>query len=176
MGERRDAVCMEIIKGRRCMRSFREEAISEQDLRAILEAGIWAPSGSNAQPWKFFVVRDRNRIDKIKMVSPGLFGDPPLLVILSIDRERMEGESESEWMVAIMDAAMAGQNMMLMAYSLGIGSCPMTSFNRKAVKMLLEMPSHIEPVVMISFGFPKRWPSPPKRRSLDEVVHYERFG
>ncbi|PNV79468.1 MAG: nitroreductase family protein, partial [Fervidicoccus sp.] len=61
---------MEIIKGRRCVRSFREEAISEQDLRAILEAGIWAPSGSNAQPWKFFVVRDRNRIDKIKMVSP----------------------------------------------------------------------------------------------------------
>ncbi|MEM4627201.1 MAG: nitroreductase family protein, partial [Ignisphaera sp.] len=66
---------LEIIKGRRCVRRFRDgrEDIPDEYIRKILEAGIWAPSAGNIQPWEFVVVRDRDKIDKIKLVSPGLF-------------------------------------------------------------------------------------------------------
>ncbi|MEM2868382.1 MAG: nitroreductase family protein, partial [Candidatus Bathyarchaeia archaeon] len=44
---------MEIIKGRRAVRNFLDKEIAGKDLEVILEAGIWAPSGSNIQPWEF---------------------------------------------------------------------------------------------------------------------------
>jgi nitroreductase len=74
-----------------------------------------------------------------------------------------------------MDVAMAAQNMMLAAYSLGIGSCPIASFNKTAVKELLDIPEHVDPILMVSLGYPDRWPEPPRRRPLEEVVHYGKY-
>lgn len=166
---------MDVIKGRRSVRSFRSESIPEEHLRTILEAAVWAPSGSNAQPWEFVVVRSKSTIDKVKLFSPGLFGSPDAVVVLCVNRERVKRSGKSGDSVALMDVAMAAQNMMLAAYSLGIGSCPIASFNKVAVKELLDIPAHVDPVLMVSFGYPERWPEPPKRRPLDEVVHYEKY-
>ena len=66
--------------------------------------------------------------------------------------------------------------MMLAAYSLGIGSCPIASFNKKALKELLDIPEHVDPVLMISLGYPTEWPIPPSRRPLEEVVHLNGYG
>lgn len=167
-------IVRDVIKGRRSVRSFKDERISKEHLTFILEAGIWAPSGGNAQPWEFVVVRDKATIEKIRLFSPGLFGDPDVIVVLCINKERVKG-GKSEELVALMDIAMAAQNMMLAAYSLGVGSCPIASFNKIAVKELLEIPEHVDPVLMLSLGYPDRWPKPPKRRPLEEVVHYEKY-
>lgn len=78
--------------------------------------------------------------------------------------------------MAIMDISMAAQNMMLMAYSLGIGSCPVASFNKTALKELLNIPEEVGPVLLISLGYPEFWPKPPRRRPLEEVVHVEEYG
>mgnify|MGYP001773400832 CR=1 FL=1 len=168
-------IVFEVIKNRRSIRSFRHESIPENYLRIILEAGIWAPSGSNAQPWEFILVREKPIIERIKLFSPGLFGDPDAVVILCINRERVKRGSMSEDLVAVMDIAMAAQNMMLMAYSLGVGSCPINSFNKKAIKELFELPVHIDPILMVSLGYPDKWPKAPKRRPLEEVLHYEKY-
>jgi hypothetical protein len=61
-----------IIKGRRSIRDFQDKEIPEEHLLAILEAGIWAPSGSNIQPWEFVLVNDSILIKKIKLLSPGV--------------------------------------------------------------------------------------------------------
>jgi len=66
---------LEVIKGRRSVRSFKPDPIPEEHLKLILEAGLWAPSGGNAQPREFVLVRERQVIDKIRLFSPGLFGD-----------------------------------------------------------------------------------------------------
>jgi nitroreductase len=165
---------LEAIKGRRSVRSFRDGRIPEDHLKVVLEAAVWAPSGSNAQPWEFVVVRDRSTVEKIKLFSPGLFGDPDTLVVLCVNRERIKGRGPKE-LVAVMDVAMAAQNMMLAAYSLGIGSCPIASFNKTAVKELLDIPEHVDPILMVSLGYPDRWPEPPRRRPLEEVVHYGKY-
>ncbi len=51
----------DIIYNRRSVRKFTDEPVSEEDLKLILEAGRWAPSGEDAQPWRFIVVRDNER-------------------------------------------------------------------------------------------------------------------
>lgn len=166
---------MQIIKGRRAVRKFKEEGIPTDTLLKILEAGIWAPSGSNIQPWEFIVVMNKETIEKIKLISPGLFGNPVTVIIICINKERSKKAGKLGETMAIMDISMAAQNMMLMAYSLGIGSCPIVSFSKIAVKELLEIPEYVEPVLMVSLGYPEFWPKPPKRRPLEEVVHVEKF-
>ncbi len=61
---------MDIIKGRRATRRYEEREIPKEDIKKILEAGIWALSGSNLQSWEFVVVLDKELIEKIKMISP----------------------------------------------------------------------------------------------------------
>lgn len=166
---------LEVIKGRRSVRSFKPDPIPEEHLKLILEAGLWAPSGGNAQPWEFVLVRERQVIDKIRLFSPGLFGDPYALIVLCVNKNRIKRRDESGKQIALMDVAMAAQNMMLEAYYLGVGSCPIASFNKTAIKELLDMPDHVDPVLMVSLGYPEKWPEPPKRRPFEEVVHYEKY-
>ena len=167
---------MEIIKGRRATRRYEDRDIPMEDVKKILEAGIWAPSGSNLQSWEFVVVLDENFIEKIKMISPGLFGDPAMLIVGCINTERAKKGGRIGYPMAMMDVSMAFQNMMLMAYSLGIGSCPVLSFSKVALKELLEIPEHIDPILILTFGYPKFWPKPPHRRPIKEVMHLDKFG
>jgi len=113
---------------------------------------------------------------RVKLISPGLFGNPAALIICCINKKRAEKGGRLGENTALMDVSMAAQNMMLMAYSLGIGSCPIVSFNKTALKELLNIPEDVEPVLIISLGYPEFWPKPPKRRPLEEVVHVEEYG
>ena len=166
----------DIIKNRRSIRKFREEKIPKDILLKILEAGIWAPSGSNIQPWEFILITNKDTIEKTKLISPGLFGNPPALIILCINKERSKKAGKLGETMALMDVSMAAQNMVLMAYFLGIGSCPVASFNKTALKEVLTIPEEVEPVLIISLGYPEFWPKLPRRRPLREVVHVEEYG
>jgi len=167
---------IDIIKGRRAVRRFEDKPISIEDMKKILEAAIWAPSGSNIQPWEFILVMDKENIEKIKLVSPGLFGNPQALVVVCLNKERAKKGGKMGEEMARLDLGISAQNMMLMAYSLGIGSCPVVSFNKIALKELLNIPEHVDPVIILIFGYPKRWPRAPRRREFKEVVHVEEFG
>jgi len=96
--------------------------------------------------------------------------------VLCINRRRAERAGKLGEESALMDVSMAAQNMMLAAYSMGVGSCPVLSFNKAALRELLDIPEHVEPVLILTFGYPKFWPKPPRRRPLEEVVHVERYG
>ncbi|PUA34004.1 MAG: nitroreductase [Zestosphaera tikiterensis] len=167
---------LHVIKGRRSIREFIDKEIPREHLTKIVEAGVWAPSGSNIQPWEFIVVDDVKMIEKVKLVSPGLFGNPKALIVICVNRAKYERGGSQGRLIALMDASMAAQNIMLEAYSLGVGSCPIASFNKLAVKELLKIPEHVEPVLIISLGYPSKWPDPPKRRPLKEVVHLNEYG
>ncbi|MCC6029336.1 MAG: nitroreductase family protein [Candidatus Korarchaeum sp.] len=171
----RAATVFEVIKGRRSIRDFDIKEIPDEHLRIILEAGIWAPSGSNMQPWEFILIKDRELLERVKLFSPGLFGRPAAVVIICINRKISERAGKLSELMPVMDISMAAQNMMLMAYALGIGSCPVVSFNKAALRELLNIPPHIEPMLMVTLGYPKEMPKPPKRRPLEEVVHVDGF-
>jgi nitroreductase len=167
---------LDVIKSRRSIRIYRRgEKVPDDLLRKVLEAGLWSPTGSNVQPWEFIVVREEANLKRVKALTPGIFDDPPVIIVLCVNRERArEGGPQGEAM-ALMDVAMAAQNMMLEAHSLGLASCPVLSFSKEGLKELLEIPENVDPVLMLTLGYPGEHPKPPKRRSLEEVVHYERF-
>ncbi len=167
---------LEIIKTRRSIRAYKKDAkIPSELLEKVLEAGLWSPTSSNVQPWEFIVVKEKANLMKVKALSPGIFGYPDAIIILAVNKERAKRGGPRGAEIALMDLAMAAQNMMLEAHYLGLGSCPVLSFSKEGIKELLETPEQVEPALMLTLGYPAESPSPPKRRSLDEVVHYEKY-
>jgi nitroreductase len=63
------ATFMKIVDERRSVRNYTPKPVSEEDLRMILESARWAPSGENAQPWRFIVVRDEKNKEFLSMIS-----------------------------------------------------------------------------------------------------------
>lgn len=166
---------MEAIFGRRSVRSFQTEPVSEEVLKKLVEAGVWAPSGGNAQTWRFVVVTDPHCIRKIKMLSPGLLGDPPAVIAICQDVAEAErrGAKLGKEMLTVMDTAMAAQNIMLAAYAEGLGTCPICSFHPGGVQKLLQLPDGIVPQLLVSVGVPKSIPKPPKRNF--DVVWFQEY-
>lgn len=163
---------------RRSIRKFEEKDVPKETLQKLLEAGVWAPSAGNVQPWAFFCITNKERIHKIQTVSPGLLGKPGALICICSDQKRaFERAGKGGHTLALFDCAMAAQNIMLMAFELGLGTCTVRSFNQAAVKELLEAPGHLQPELIISIGYPAEFPKPPVRRT--EVIfweHYEKRG
>jgi len=164
----------EAISGRRSVRRFLAEPIDRSILDRIVGAAIWAPSGGNAQTWRFVVVTEAERRRRLQTVSPGLLGDPPVVIAICEDlgEARAKGGTLGETFLAPVDAAMAAENLLLAAHAEGLGTCTIASFHRKAVARLLELPEGAEPILLISVGRPAEFPEPPARRT-DGIVHFE---
>jgi nitroreductase len=160
---------IDTIRSRRSTRAFLEKPIPSEILLLLLESARWAPSGSNKQPWLFVAVQDSVNIQKMKMFSPGLRGNPPVLLVLCSDTS-VEGSTH------LMDISMAAQNILLTATENGLGSCPVRSFNQRAVQSLLYLPSHVVPELTISLGYPAKPAKTPPRRAIEDLVHWERYG
>lgn len=166
------------IYGRRSIRSFKSDEVDDEKIIKILDAGRWAPSGSNIQPWRFIVVKDKKLIKLVKMFSPGMFSEPPALIVICSDKKEAfeKGGIIGRDYLSIVDCAMAAQNMMLAAYALGLGTCVIKSFNSKAIKEILELPNNIEPELIIALGYPAEKPITPPRKPLSNVTFLNKYG
>ncbi|MDD4904281.1 MAG: nitroreductase family protein [Candidatus Bipolaricaulis sp.] len=165
------------IRGRRSVRRFKSLPIERAVLERIIEAATWAPSGGNAQTWRFVIVTEPARIAKLKTVSPGLLGDPGAVVSVCQDLAdaRAKGSTLGETLLAPCDAAMAAQNLLLAAYAEGLGTCTVASFTHRAVARLLKLPADVEPVLLVSVGTPDETPKAPPR-NREGIVHWEVYG
>ena len=166
---------LKAIMGRRSIRKFKTDTIPEDMLRRLVEAGIWAPSGGNAQTWCFIIVTDGGSIRRLKMLSPGLLGNPPAIIVICqniVEAER-KGAKLGKEILMLMDSAMAAQNIMLAAYAEGLGTCIIRSFHPEGVQKLLRLPRHIEPQILISIGVPASIPKAQKRNL--NIVSFQEY-
>ena len=169
------------IFGRRSVRKFKEKSVDKSDLAALAKAAIWAPTAGNHQPWGFICLTDQEMIQKINTVAPGLFGNPKAIICVCLDHKKTikiidkEGPEVSN-PFGYWDCSMAAQNMMLAAYSLGLGTCVVLSFSPPAVQEILELPENIKPVLVVTVGYPNQQPAPPARLPLEQVVLEEEYG
>lgn len=157
---------LELIRGRRSIRKFTPQEVPIQEIEELLEAARWAPSGGNAQPWQFVIVTERETVEALEMVSPGLFGEPPAIIAMCFNKDRIQSTSELHYV----DLGAALQNLLLMAYAKGLGCCPIASFDAEAVAELLSLPSQIQPVLLVILGYPDEDPSPPPRLPLNKLI------
>ena len=164
------------IRERRSIRRFQDTAVPDEVLVRIVEAGVWAPSGGNAQTWIFIIINEQSRIEQIKAISPGLLGAPTALIVVCQDKDlayKKGGELGRETL-SVMDAAIASQNISLQAYAEGLGSCLVLSFHKKGIQKLLNLPEHIVPELLIPLGYPAENPKPPKRK-FEEVTFFNEY-
>lgn len=172
----------ESIKNRRSVRFYKDQPIHKDVLEEIIEAGNWAPTGANRQPWRFVVVEDASFRQKLSDVAvpvywewyntaseywqamrkpiddlvedPVYYSAPVILFVIG---------------TSAMDCPMVCQNIMLAAFSLGIGSC-WVGFGKMAlqdeeVKQALELKDNETVFGPILLGYPKDgFPEAPEKR------------
>jgi nitroreductase len=170
---------LEAITTRRVVRDFADRPLEPDHLRTILDAGRRAGSSKNRQRWDFVVVADRSRLAELAGVGPwaGHLGGAAVAVALVTPDPRADDQPLS----VIWDLGGAAAQMMLGAWSLGIGSCPATVYDQALARRLLGYPDDRWCEYLLSFGYPAdptalRAPNQPGgRRPLDDVVHEGRW-
>lgn len=153
---------------RRSIRSFHDRPVDKELLIKLVEAAIWAPSGSNIQPWHFIAVSCEEQKARVKAFAPGLTVLPPAMLVICTDMDLCErkGGRLGRDVLSLMDAAFAAENINLMAVELGLGTCVIRSFNQAAVQEVLRLPRHLVPQLIISVGYPKKIPVRPSEGTL----------
>jgi len=169
------------IRGRRSVIRFTDAPVSDEQVDAILEAGRWAPSHINSQPWEFIVVRDQQMRARLAEVLRRVtlswhgFAQAPVLVAVAVDPTRDPSH-------CVEDGAAAVQNMTLAAHSLGLASSwaglHAADGGRGSVvdeiRGLLNLPKHMSLVAVVPIGMPG-YEATSSRRPLAEIVHAETF-
>ena len=170
----REEIVFEVIKERRSIRSYKDRDVSKEKLTKILEAGQWAPTPSNIQSWRFIVVQEAKRLETLKVLSPGFPKEAHTAIAICSDQRDVPDIGGQLRLTDIAEeAAVAMQNMLLMAHSLGLGSCPVGSFSEAGIRELLELPDHIYPVFLVALGYPDKYPMPPQRKEFSQIVSWE---
>jgi len=169
---------LEAIRTRRTIRKFKSEPVSDDLVEKVLEAGRWAPTGSNLQPWRFVVIKNQAILDMIRKVSPGYLGATPMAIAVCSDKAtaHAKGGKLGRDYLTIADCSMAAENMLLAAHALGLGACPVKSFSIAAVKEILELPEGIEPELILMIGYPDETPPVPPKHPLDKIAFLDKYG
>jgi nitroreductase len=164
-----------LMKSRRSVRRYLPDPVPDEVLQQILEAGRWAPSANNQQPWAFVVVQDeeiRKQVAKhatYYLARHARVDEAPLLIVLCAQRSRMSRERLRE------DVGMAGMQMMLQAKALGLGTCWIDGIERGEVSKILSIPDYLDIAGLITVGFPAETPPETPRKPLFEIVHYDLY-
>ena len=157
---------LEFLKSRRSIRNFQEKEIPDNELKMILEAGRWAPSGSNKQPWQFIIIKNKEILKKISETA--IYGKFIKKVPVAVAIVGKISENPN-WYVQ--DTTLASMNMMLMAFSLNIGTCWIGSMDREKAKELLELGKDDFLLTLLPLGYIKgNIPKPTLRKNLDEIT------
>jgi nitroreductase len=178
---------LESILKRRSVRSYEPKPVPKDILETIIAAGNQAPSGMNSQPWRFVVVEDKPMKKRLlqatlpnakKILGPVKVSDPERYKMIMKRFEELEDPIYysapailfviGSGKYADLSCPLACENIMLAAYSLGIGSCwvafgSMVTEDPEIVKAL-ELKGDEKIYGPILLGYPKDYPDPPKKK------------
>ena len=170
---------LEIMRRRRCVRTYTAEPVSEENLLKILQAGLLSPSGRARRPWEFIVVRNRETLDAMAGCRDGaasmLRGASCAIVVIA------DPEKTDVW---VEDCSIVMANMQLMADSLGVGSCWIQGRLRTAgvttsedyLREILRFPDGYRLEAILSLGIPQNHPDAYELAQLPmEKIHRESY-
>ncbi len=176
---------LEFLRARRSLRRYRPEPVPQRYVEQLLEAATWAPSAHNRQPWRFAIsqeagtkrrlAREMGALLRRDLTADGVasavieadvqrsyqrISGAPLLIVLCVSMRDMDVYTDEERRahertMAQQSVAMAGQNMLLMASSLGLGACWVCAplFCQGLVRTVLDLPDDWQPQGMITLGY-----------------------
>ena len=189
-----EAEALALFGKRQSVRRYKPDAVPEEHLRLILDAARHAPTSGNQQPWKFLVVRDRAKIDRLRERCvdrflprhadepeadykarreaaakgfAGYFTAPVYVVVLTDSQSTYPTYNHH-------DGPLAAGYLMLAARALGYGTVYITDSIPEAVTQeVLGIPERYKRVCITPIGVPDGWPEAKAKKKLEELVAWE---
>ncbi len=163
---------IELIKKRRSIREFADKPIAQEVLEKIIDAGRFAPTARNVQPWRFVAVTEKGTLEKIAGITENgkfIASAGACVLVFSEDTKYY-----------LEDCSAATQNIMLAAAASGIGSCWVAGDKKvyaKEFNLLLGVPENLKIVSLICFGYPvtEKAFRIMEKKNLKEILHWEKF-
>jgi nitroreductase len=192
-------LCEAVVK-RRSVRKFKPDAVPTEIVSKVLDAGRWAPSAGNIQPWRFIVVTDVDGKAKIAEVctkfskkawagfpparakylaqrggtwDKSYMKDVPVLIVACYD---VSCKISAE--LALASVWMAVENMWLATTAENLGFCPYTFYSineENELKQVLRVPSRYRVAALLQIGYAAVSPPAPSRKQIEEIVSPQHF-
>ncbi|GLC30293.1 nitroreductase family protein [Clostridium omnivorum] len=190
---------LDLLKQRKSIRNFTEKDVSDEVINYILEAGRLSPSGGNAQSWKFGLIKDNVLINEISQIAynQNWIKTANFLVVLctyngdksrggrDIQKSRfpshakiiedMEDEIYTRLHMKEHQTKIPGTHMVIAALEHGLGSTWISYFNVDELSNILNLPKSYIASEIIAFGYPVNNENTTEKKSLSEVVFYNKF-
>lgn len=166
----------EVIGKRRSVRHFNSKLdVPDEDVTALLQAAVTAPSAGNIQPWRFTVVRSAQMRERLGTALRQRWATAaPVVIVVSVDPRPCAARygDRGEYLYGIQDTAAATTNILLTAVDRGLASCWIGAFDEDAVRAVLGIQSPITPVAILPVGYSAESAGRPARRPLAEVTNW----
>jgi nitroreductase len=159
-----------VILTRASVRAFKRVNISDAELVKILDAGRRAPSGYNAQPWEFIVIRDREILTKLGKIQ-GCISQVEVAIAVVVNESTTKYWKE--------DAAAAIENMLLAAVASGYASLWIEGYvlqNERYGKEVLGVPDNMRLLAILPLGKPQGQPVQGRKKPLAETTSLDSYG
>jgi nitroreductase len=167
---------IEGLKTRRSVRSYQDRKVPDTVIEALLETARWAPSAVNNQPWRFCVIKDKERKAKLRgglrdaliPSSKHILEAPVVLVAWYTPALFFKKFQVSDVSNAIM-------HVLLAAHAHGLGTCWIGWFSEDRVKKVAALPKKASVVALITVGYPEDVPEPKERKSVKDIAYRETY-
>lgn len=156
-----DTALLDFIKSRRTVRKYTDQPVSDEQLRAVLEAAVAAPTRLDIQPWHFVVLRDKalqKKLAETLRLHPYLETAPVVIAVWG------EPERTSTW---LMDCCAAIENLLLAAQAVGLGAVwvggpevTLWAPTEELLRSEIGAPKEVRLVSLIAMGVPVAMPAP----------------
>ena len=170
---------LDAIKERRSIRFFTNQSVSEEEVKTLIDLARHAPSAGNIQPWEFIIVKNAEIKHELAIaaLNQTFIEQAPVVIVVCADVSASEGGygSRGATLYCLQDTAAAAQNILLTAYSIGLGTCWVGAFKEEDVREALGIPNGVRPVAIVPVGHGTGSPPKHPRRALNEIIHHEKY-
>jgi nitroreductase len=165
-----------LIRARYSVRAYRTDPVEDTKLGQVLEAAQLAPTADNRQPFHLVVLKTAGRERELRRIyDKSWFVQAPLIIAAcGLPSQNWVRKQDGKNLNDV-DVAIVMDHLILAAADLGLGTCWIAAFDPAAARDILGLPADVEPVAFTPLGYPADQPRPKKRKSLGELVRYERW-
>ncbi len=165
------------IKNRCSIRKYKDKKVDESKIIEIIDSGTYAPNSGNLQNWRFVVVNEEDKKEKIsKACSNQVWMNqaPAFIVICSDESEVKRHFGKNATKFSEQNCAAATQNMLLKAHDLGLSSCWIGGFDEKKIKEILNIPDkdNLKVETIITIGYANEKKAESERYALKELIYF----
>jgi nitroreductase len=163
----------------RSVRAYRNSPVDSNLVMELINAARLAPSGNNAQPWRYKIVDDaitKSRLREGQVFMQSFVYSAPVLIFCCADPDSypkskfVPGVDDSYEFRALRDLSIASQNLVLRATELGLGTCYIGWMNKPRAKEILDIPKRFVLPYAITVGYSTRNIKPRPRKNISEII------